>query len=51
MISLPGCIAEAVSDDDDEADGEGNKNASVKEKEPRKSRVPNGYYGLRYVCA
>ena len=51
MISLPGCIAEAVPDDDDEADGEGNKNASVKEKEPRKSRVPSGYYGLRCVCA
>ncbi|CAM9381017.1 unnamed protein product [Ectocarpus sp. 8 AP-2014] len=45
VISLPGCIAEAVSSDEQEPAGE--DVAARKEKEPRKSRVPNGYYGLR----
>ncbi|CBN78417.1 asparagine-rich protein [Ectocarpus siliculosus] len=45
VISLPGCIAEAVSSDEQEPAGE--DLAARKEKEPRKSRVPNGYYGLR----
>lgn len=49
VISLPGCIAEAVSNDDS-SDVTGDESPR-KEKEPRKSRVPNGYYGLRYDTA
>lgn len=44
VISLPGCVAEPVSAEEIETYGEaGGK------KEPRKNRVPKGYYGLRFV--
>ena len=43
VISLPGCIAEAVLG---EESSDGGEEGSSK-KEPRRARVPNGYFGLR----
>ncbi|CAN0186707.1 unnamed protein product, partial [Pylaiella littoralis] len=43
VLSLPGCIAEAV--DDDKARAVDDPAA----QDPRKSRVPTGYYGLRLL--
>lgn len=48
VVSLPGCVAEAVEDDDNDTNSEISNGSSAK-KEPRKSRVPKGYHGLRYV--
>lgn len=42
VISLPGCIAEAVNVDEDYTSVEG-----VIKKEPRKARVPKGFFGLK----
>lgn len=46
VISLPGCVAEAVEVDDNDTNSEMSNGGGGK-KEPRKSRVPKGFYGLR----
>ncbi|CAM9446127.1 unnamed protein product, partial [Hapterophycus canaliculatus] len=46
VISLPGCIAEAISDGEESSTGDEEQQF---QKESRKSRVPAGYFGLRLL--